>query len=97
MKKLLMYYQCWLEVTKQQQYWDKWLTDETYFRAIKAQFSSRSRAKLLRQQLMSAMTLVCLPTYPLWRPLTCRHSLGGPGNFEELVKSQSLNGIYAVG
>jgi hypothetical protein len=33
-----MYYQCWLEVTKQQRYRDKWLTDETYFRAIKAQF-----------------------------------------------------------
>ena len=38
MKKLEMYYQCWLEVTKQQRYRDKWLTDETYFRAIKAQF-----------------------------------------------------------
>jgi hypothetical protein len=38
MKKLLMYYQCWLEVTKQQWYWDKWLTDETYFQAIKAKF-----------------------------------------------------------
>jgi hypothetical protein len=38
MKKLLMYYQCWLEVTKQQWYQDKWLSDETYFRAIKAQF-----------------------------------------------------------
>ena len=33
-----MYYQCWLEVTKQQWYWDKWFTDETYFWAIKAQF-----------------------------------------------------------
>jgi hypothetical protein len=40
MKKLEMYYQCWLEVTKQQRYRDKWLTDETYFRAIKAQFPS---------------------------------------------------------
>ena len=38
MKTLQMYYQCWLEVTKQQRYQDKWLTDETYFRAIKAQF-----------------------------------------------------------
>jgi hypothetical protein len=26
-----------VEVTKQNQYWEKWLTDETYFRAIKAQ------------------------------------------------------------
>ena len=31
MKTLQMYYQCWLEVTKQQRYRDKWLTDETYF------------------------------------------------------------------
>ena len=31
MNMLQMYYQCWLEVTKQQQYRDKWLTDETYF------------------------------------------------------------------
>jgi hypothetical protein len=38
MKTLQMYYQCWLEVTKQNRYHDKWLTDETYFRAIKAQF-----------------------------------------------------------
>ena len=27
MKKLEMYYVCWLEVTKQQRYRDKWLTD----------------------------------------------------------------------
>jgi hypothetical protein len=38
MKTLVVYYQCWLEVTKQQRYQDKWLTDETYFQAIKAQF-----------------------------------------------------------
>ena len=38
MKKLQMYCQCWLEVTKQQWYQDKWLTDETYFQAIKAKF-----------------------------------------------------------
>jgi len=38
MKTLQMFFQCWLEVTKQQRYRDKWLTDETYFRAIKAQF-----------------------------------------------------------
>ena len=35
-----MYYQCWMEVTKQTRYRDKWLTDETYFRAMKAQFPS---------------------------------------------------------
>ena len=37
MKTLQMYYQCWLEVTKQQRYRDKWLTDETYYLAVKAQ------------------------------------------------------------
>ena len=35
-----MYYQCWMGVTKQTHNRDKWLTDETYFRAIKAQFPS---------------------------------------------------------
>ena len=35
-----MIYQCWLEVTKQQWYQDKWLTDKTYFWAVKAQFPS---------------------------------------------------------
>jgi hypothetical protein len=38
MKDLQLYFQCWVEVTKQSRYRDKWLTDETYFRAIKAQF-----------------------------------------------------------
>jgi hypothetical protein len=38
MKTLQLYFECWLEVTKQQRYRDKWLTDETYCRAIKAQF-----------------------------------------------------------
>ena len=38
MKTLATYYQCWLEITKQQRYRDKWLSDELYFRAIKAQF-----------------------------------------------------------
>jgi hypothetical protein len=37
---LQLYFQCWVEVTKQSRYQDKWLTDETYFRAIKAQFPS---------------------------------------------------------
>jgi hypothetical protein len=40
METLQMYYQCWLKVTKQKWYQDKWLTDETYYRAIKAQFST---------------------------------------------------------
>jgi hypothetical protein len=38
MKALQLFYECWLQVTKQKRYHDKWLTDETYFRAIKAQF-----------------------------------------------------------
>jgi hypothetical protein len=38
MKPLQLFYKCWLEVTKQKRYHDKWLTDETYYRAIKAQF-----------------------------------------------------------
>ena len=40
MKQLQMYFQCWLEVGKQSRYRDKWLTDETYFLAVKAQFSA---------------------------------------------------------
>ena len=35
-----MFYQCWLEVTKQSRYRDKWLSDETFLRAVKAQFPS---------------------------------------------------------
>jgi hypothetical protein len=38
MRALQVYYECWLEVTKHERYRDKWLTDETYYRAIKAQF-----------------------------------------------------------
>ena len=38
MKTLQLFYECWLEVTKQKRYHDKWLTDETYYRAVKAQF-----------------------------------------------------------
>ena len=52
MKDSEMYFQCWVEVTKQNRYRDKWLTDETYFRAIKAQFptlgDSFNRAKMNR-------------------------------------------------
>jgi hypothetical protein len=40
MKDLQLYFQCWVEVTKQIRYQNKWLTDETYFRAIKAQFTT---------------------------------------------------------
>jgi hypothetical protein len=42
MKELQMYFQCWVEVTKQNRYRYKWLTDETYFQAIKAQFPTLS-------------------------------------------------------
>ena len=38
MKTLQLFNECWLQVTKQERYRDKWLTDETYHRAIKAQF-----------------------------------------------------------
>jgi hypothetical protein len=38
MTMLQLFYECWLEVTKKKRYHDKWLTDETYYRAIKAQF-----------------------------------------------------------
>ena len=40
MKDLHLHFQCWVEVTKQNRYRDKWLTDETYFRAIKAQVTT---------------------------------------------------------
>jgi hypothetical protein len=41
MKQLQMFYQCWLEVTKQSPaYRNKWLSDETYLQAMKAQFPS---------------------------------------------------------
>ena len=38
MKTLRMFYKCWIEVMKQKRYHDKWLTNETYFQATKAQF-----------------------------------------------------------
>jgi hypothetical protein len=38
MKDLQLYFQWLVEVTKQNRYQDKWLTDETYFWAVKAQF-----------------------------------------------------------
>jgi hypothetical protein len=40
MKTLQLFYGCWLKIAKQEQYQDKWLSDETIFRAIKAQFPS---------------------------------------------------------
>ncbi len=38
MKTLQTHYQCWLEVVKQKRNQDTWLSDETCFRTIKAQF-----------------------------------------------------------
>jgi hypothetical protein len=37
-KTLQQYYKYWPEVTKQKWYHHKWLTNETYYQAIKAQF-----------------------------------------------------------
>ena len=37
MKALSKYYQSWLEITKQERNRDKWMSDELYFRATKAQ------------------------------------------------------------
>ena len=55
MKKLSMIYQCWLEVTKQRRYQDKWLTDETYFWAVKAQFPSLESLRFDRGVMNRAM------------------------------------------
>jgi hypothetical protein len=49
MKALELFYECWLEVTKQKRYHDKWLTDETYFRAIKAQFPTVESLALVEE------------------------------------------------
>jgi hypothetical protein len=38
MKTIQLFYEYWLEVTKQKQYQDKWLSDEMYHRAIKAHY-----------------------------------------------------------
>jgi hypothetical protein len=56
MKKLEMYYQCWLEVTKQPRYRDKWLTDESYFRAVKAQFPTLESLDFNRGKLNRAIS-----------------------------------------
>jgi hypothetical protein len=38
MTTLQLLYECWLEITKQKRYHDKWLMGEMYYQAIKAQF-----------------------------------------------------------
>jgi hypothetical protein len=40
MKTLQTYCEFWLEIVKQKRYQDKWSSDETFSRAIKAQFPS---------------------------------------------------------
>ena len=57
MKDSEMYFQCWVEVTKQNRYRDKWLTDETYFRAIKAQFPSLVSLNFNRGSMNRAISL----------------------------------------
>jgi hypothetical protein len=47
----------WFEVTKQNRYRDKWLTDETYFRAIKAQFPTLGDS--LKRGMMNRAISVC--------------------------------------
>ena len=51
-----MFYQCWIEVTKQPRYQDKWLTDETYFRALTAQFPSLNSLRFDRGALNRAIS-----------------------------------------
>jgi hypothetical protein len=58
MKTLRTYYQCWVEITKQKQYQDEWLSDETFFRAIKAQFPSLETLGFNRG-MMNKATLSC--------------------------------------
>ena len=55
MRPLELYYECWLEVTKHKRYHDKWLTDETYFRAIKAQFPTEMTLGFDRSMLNRAI------------------------------------------
>jgi hypothetical protein len=56
MKTLSTYHQCWLEITKQQRYRDKWLSDELYFRAIKAQFPTLEALGFNRGMLNKAIS-----------------------------------------
>jgi len=61
MKTLQMYFQCWVEVTRKKRYQDKWLTDETFFRAIKAQFPSLDSLDFNRGLLNKAISKCCGP------------------------------------
>ena len=57
MKVLELFYECWLEVTKSQRYHDKWLTDETYYRAIKAQFPTVESLGFDRSKMNRAISI----------------------------------------
>ena len=59
MKTLATYYQCWLEITKQQRYRDKWLSDELYFRAVKAQFPTLEALGFDRGMLLNKAISSC--------------------------------------
>ena len=56
MKTLQTYFQCWLEVVKHKRYQDKWLSDETFFRAIKAQFPTLETLGFNRGMLNKAIS-----------------------------------------
>ena len=56
MKTLQLFYECWLEVTKKKRYHDKWLTDETYYRTIKAQFPTVESLGFDRGKMNSAIS-----------------------------------------
>jgi hypothetical protein len=59
MKTLSTYHLCWLEITKQQRYRDKWLSDEPYFQAIKAQFPTLEALGFNRGRLTSKAISSC--------------------------------------
>jgi len=57
MKTLQMFFQCWLEIAnKQSRYRDKWLSDQTYYRAMKAQFPSLMEVGFTRAKLNHAIS-----------------------------------------
>jgi hypothetical protein len=56
MKTLQTYFQCWLEVVKHKRYQDKWLSDETFLRAIKAQFPTLETLGFNRGMLNKAIS-----------------------------------------
>jgi hypothetical protein len=55
-----LYFQWLVEVTKQNRYQDKWLTDETYFWAVKAQFPTLGES--FNRRLMDRAISLCKGT-----------------------------------